>query len=315
MTHMTGTTTSTEPELFSETKNGVGRLTLNRPRALNALTPGMVDTLDRTLRAWIHDDAVERIELRGNGRGFCSGADVRWIREQVIQGSAAWPRFFEREFALDALIARYPKPVTAIMKGVTMGGGLGLSAHASHRVVDASSRLAMPETIIGYTPDVGLSWLLARAPGELGTHLALTVGARDVAAAGLADAVEGDAPPAELAQASWISECYVGDDPVEIHGRLARHAEPAARAAAAEIEQRCPLSVAVTLEALRRAAAMPDVEAVLAQDLTLAKALIPAPDFVEGVRAQLVDKDRTPHWRHASLADVSRDEVLACFAS
>lgn len=314
--HMAGTTPSAEPEFLCEVSGGVGCLTLNRPRALNALTPGMVDAAFDALSAWAHDEAVEAVQLQGSGRGFCSGADVRWIRDQVMCGDAAWERFFEREFALDALIARYPKPITALMRGVTMGGGLGLSAHASRRVVDASSRLAMPETVIGYTPDVGMTWLLARAPGEVGTHLALTgasIGAQDAIAAGLADTLEGDAPPAELAGASWIAECYSGDDPVEIHGRLSQHPDPAARAAAAEIEQRCPLSVAVTLEALRRAAALPDVESVLTQDLALARTMIPAPDFAEGVRAQLVDKDRRPRWRHSSLVDVSRAEVLACF--
>ena len=308
----------TDPdELVFEVDAGAARVTLNRPRALNALTRAMCVDLHAQLSAWASDPAIERVEIAGAGeRAFCSGADVRAIRQLVADGGD-WLGFFIDEYALNALIARYPKPYVAHMSGIDMGGGLGLSAHGSRRLVDATSRLAMPETIIGFTPDVGIAWQLAHAPGELGTHVALTgdaFGAGDALALGLADAFVGPGTPdAPLAAASWIAECYAGDDPVEIIGRLAQHPDPDARAAAATIAKRCPLSVAVTLEALRRAASLPGVEAVLAQDLALARALIAGPDFTEGVRAQLVDKDFAPRWQHASLAEVSRAEVLACF--
>jgi len=308
----------TDPdELVFEVDAGAAHVTLNRPRALNALTRGMCVDLRARLAAWASDPAIERVEIAGVGeRAFCSGADVRAIRQLVADGGD-WLGFFVDEYALNALIARYPKPYVAHMSGIDMGGGLGLSAHGSRRLVDATSRLAMPETIIGFTPDVGVAWQLAHAPGELGTHVALTgdaFGAGDALALGLADAFVGPGTPdAPLAAASWIAECYAGDDPVEIIGRLAQHPDPDARAAAATIAKRCPLSVAVTLEALRRAASMAGVEAVLAQDLALARSLIPGPDFTEGVRAQLVDKDFAPRWQQASLAEVSRAEVLACF--
>lgn len=308
----------TDPdELVFEVDAGAAHVTLNRPRALNALTRGMCVDLRAQLAAWASEPAIERVEIAGAGeRAFCSGADVRAIRQLVADGGD-WLGFFVDEYALNALIAAFPKPYVAHMSGIDMGGGLGLSAHGSRRLVDATSRLAMPETIIGFTPDVGVAWQLAHAPGELGTHVALTgdaFGAGDALALGLADAFVGPGTPdAPLAAASWIAECYAGDDPVEIIGRLAQHPDPDARAAAATIAKRCPLSVAVTLEALRRAASMAGVEAVLAQDLALARSLIPGPDFTEGVRAQLVDKDFAPRWQHASLAEVSRAEVLACF--
>lgn len=305
-------------EVLVEVAGGVGRLTLHRPRALNALTQEMCETLLAVLRAWETDEAVARVEIRGAGeRAFCSGADVRSIRERVLRGEE-FESFFVAEYAVNALIADYPKPFAAFMTGITMGGGLGLSAHGSRRVVDATSRLAMPETIIGFTPDVGVAWQLSHAPGELGTHVALTgdaFGAGDALAMGLADEfAEAERPAAPLAGAPWVAECYAADDPIEIVGRLAQHAEGDARAAAEAIRGRCPLSVAVTLEALRRASLMGGVPEVLAQDMVLARSLLPRPDFAEGVRAQLVDKDRSPRWQHDNLEEVSRSEVLACFA-
>ena len=304
-------------EILFEVADGVGRITLNRPRALNALTQGMCADMTEQLNVWASDDAVASVEVRGAGeRAFCSGADVRSIRTRVLAGEP-WLSFFEVEYTLNSLVARYPKPYVAFMSGIDMGGGLGLSAHGSRRVVDATSRLAMPETIIGFTPDVGMAWQLSHAPGELGTHVALTgatFGAGDALALGLADTYDGEGEPeAPLAGASWIAECYASDDPVEIAGRLAQHPHPDARAAAETLAQRCPLSVVVTLEALRRAASMTGVDDVLAQDLVLVRHLVPGPDFAEGVRAQLVDKDFAPRWQHASLAEVSRAEVLACF--
>lgn len=311
--------TDTDEILFS-VEGGTARVVLNRPRALNSLTRGMCTALHQALTAWAPDDAVERVEIRGAGdRAFCSGADVRSLRAAVLAGDD-WLGFFVDEYELNALIAAYPKPYEAHMSGIDMGGGLGLSAHGSRRIVDASSLLAMPETNIGFMPDVGILWQFSHAPGEIGTHVALTgdaVGPGDALALGLADeyaSPDGQpAPESPLLAASWIGECYVGDDPVAIVRRLEAHPDSDARAAAATLRQRCPLSVAVTLEAIRRAAGMGGVEEVLAQDLVLVKAMIPGPDFAEGVRAQLVDKDRDPHWQHARIEDVTRIEVLACF--
>lgn len=304
-------------DVLIEVVAGVGRLTLNRPGAINALTPGMCETLLATLHAWRDDDEVASVELRGAGtRGLCSGADVRGLREIVLAGGDA-VEFFRTEYALNALIATYPKPYTAHMAGVVMGGGLGLSAHGSRRLVRTDSALAMPETNIGFFPDVGMLHLLARAPGELGTSLALagtTVGAADAMLVGLADDCAGEFGPGHLAAArSWIDAGYAGNDPVAILRRLETSGAPAARAAAADLRARCPLSVCVTLEAIRRAATMATVAEVLVMDLRLAARLVVGRDFLEGVRAQLVDKDRQPAWGHARIEDVPRDEVLACF--
>ncbi len=307
-----------EPEVVFEVKDGVGSILLNRPRAINALSVGMMEAISAALFDWRDDPTVGSVELRGAGeRGFCSGADVRALREVVLAGGD-FMRFFDVEYALNNVIATYPKPITAFMSGITMGGGLGLSAHASRRIVDESSRLAMPEAIIGFEPDVGILFLLARAPGELGTHLAMTggtVGAVDAILVGLADECAGECPPGELADSrNWIDECYAGEDPAAILGRLEGHSDPRANAAASEIRARSPLSVAVALEAIRRAGRMASVAEVLAQDSVLARNMVGAPDFAEGVRAQLVDKDRSPRWQHARVEDVSRAEVLACFA-
>jgi enoyl-CoA hydratase len=238
------------------------------------------------------------------------------------------------------------------MDGIVMGGGVGLSSHGSVRLVTERTRLAMPETIIGLFPDVGGTFLLSRAPGELGTYAALTgatLSGADAVLLGLADVVvpssakarvlaalredpttgpdalkdvrsdedglaEDEATPvAELPEhRAWIDACFAGHDAPTILERLRSRPEPAAAEAAEAIAARSPHSVAVTLEALRRAAGR-TVEEVLEQDLVVGSHLAVHPDFAEGVRAQLVDKDRQPRWTHASLHDVTRAEVLAAF--
>lgn len=307
-------------EVLFEVSGGVGTITLNRPRAINALTTAMLADIGEQLSDWSDDVAVERIRIRGAGpRGLCSGADVRQLSAAVAErGAVAAEVFFSVEYAVDALIATYPKPIRAELFGFAMGGGLGLTAHCSERVVRADSRLAMPETIIGLFPDVGVLYELSRAPGELGTHLALTgggIGAADAVLVGLADRVEGDVPDGELdTQRSWIDACYAGDDPVAIVQRLAADGNADARATAEVLRQRCPFGVAVSLAAIRRAASLPDVVSVLVEDLALAVPLVQRPDFAEGVRAQVIDKDRNPSWTPFRLEDVDALEVAALFS-
>lgn len=307
----------TEPEILIDVAGGVGRIRLNRPRQINALTVSMMRTLAGALADFAADDRVSSVELAGAGdRGLCAGADVRELRERVVAGDHV-TEFFETEYGVNLQIAAFPKPYRALMTGVTMGGGLGLSAHGSQRVVDASSRLAMPETQIGLFPDVFMTPLLARMPAETGTHLALTgaaIGAADAIRLGLADEAVGELPePGPGLAADWIAECYAGDDPAEILGRLEQHADPAARSTGAELRRRSPLSVAVSLEALRRAARIEHLPDLLPQELALAVRLSTGPDFAEGVRAQLVDRDRNPRWTHGSVEEVSRAEVLSYF--
>ena len=308
-------------DLIVEAREGVGRLVLNRPRAINALTPGMLSGIHAALDEWARDGSIVRVEISGDGeRGLCSGADVRALREHVLSGGNHL-EFFEIEYAMNAAIKSFPKPYIAHQRGITMGGGLGVSAHGSRRIAHPDSVFAMPETIIGFIPDVGILWYLAQAPGQLGAHVALTgnaINGTDAVRVGLADEVDetdGPAPASVLdGWQAWIDACYASDDPVAIVQALEAHPDPDARAAGADLRKRCPLSVAVTLEAIRRARTMSGVEEVLAQDMTVARHMIPRPDFLEGVRAQLVDKDRNPQWQHARIEDVTRDEVLACFA-
>lgn len=337
--------------VLHEVVGPVGRLTLNRPGAVNALDDAMVLAALRRLEAWALTPDVRAVWVEGAGdKGLCAGGDVRALRSAVRDGDV--PRameFWAHEYALNGLIARYPKPYVAWMDGVVMGGGVGISAHGSHRIVTERTRLAMPETVIGFFPDVGGLWFLARSPGELGTHVALTglpVNGADAVLLGLADVlvpssakeeIETDLARAMLDDADgsrgwsvpgypdpqlpaptltehrdWVDECYAGDDAAAILSRLARHPHPAARQAAETVQERSPHSVVMTLEALRRARTM-TVQEVLDQDRRLGRAFVRHPDFDEGVRALLVDKDGSPRWADAHVGDVSRAQVLAAF--
>lgn len=288
-------------DLLVGRRDDVGLLRLNRPRAINALTYEMVRELSDVLHAWADDDAVARVRLEGAGeRGLCSGADVRALRDLVLAGGDPMP-FFRDEYVLNALIADYPKPYRAAMTGIVMGGGLGVSMHGSERRVDATTRAAMPETVIGFFPDVGALWYLSRAPGEIGTYLALTglpMTGADAIAVGLADSGAEGEPPL-LAQRSWIDPCFAGEDADAILDRLRAHPAPDARAAGDVIASRSPTACRATIGAIRRAALAPSLQAVLEADLTLAAELATGPDFVEGVRATLVDRDGSPRWSHS----------------
>ncbi len=336
----------------------LGVITLNRPRAINALDGDMIAAMRTVLDDWASGDIVKAVWVEGAGeKGLCAGGDVRAVREVIRGGDLDGAlSFFAHEYELNALIADYRLPYVAWMNGLVMGGGIGISAHGSHRLVTEHTTIAMPETIIGFFPDVGALWLLARAPGELGTHLALTgvtVGGAEAVRLGLADhvvssvaksavyadlsrtAAKDDAealaawePPAEHLvdvdeetgstpleqQRRWIDECYAGVEIETIVERLRSCDDPAAANAVELIEQRSPHSVTLTLEALRRAAHM-SVTEVLAQDLRLARAVIRHPDFDEGVRAQLVDKDKSPRWADRHISDIQHTDIMAAFDS
>lgn len=298
--------------------DGIGHVVLDRPRAINSLTDDMCRAVSAALDAWADDDAVHGVEISGEGRGLCAGGDVVAVRQAIVDGDPELGLgFFRTEFAMDLRIAEYPKPVTAHQRGIVMGGGLGISAHASRRLVYPDARIAMPETIIGYFPDVGICWQLAHAPGELGKHLAVTgiqVGAADALLLGFSDEAVGEVPAAVLEDAAWLRECYAGADAGQMISRLENHENPDARAAAELIRQRSPLSVWMTLEAIERARGMETLAEVFEQDLALTRATAINPDFVEGVRAQLVDKDKSPSWRHARIEDVDPKLVQEMFA-
>ncbi|MGL4831970.1 MAG: enoyl-CoA hydratase/isomerase family protein [Propionibacteriaceae bacterium] len=299
-------------------EDGVGYLVLNRPRPINSLTTSMCQAIVAALSAWEHDALVTSVDLTGVGRGLCAGGDVVMVRQSFLDGEPERGLdFFRTEYAMDAQIAHYPKPITVHQHGFVMGGGLGISAHASKRIVSTDARIAMPETIIGFFPDVGVCWELAKAPGELGKHIAVTgiqVGAADAVLLGFADEIDGDdvAPPV-LEDADWVRECYAGTDAAAIIARLEASQVPAAQEAAALIRQRSPLSVWVAIEAIERARAMNTIDEVFAQDLALTRATVTNSDFCEGVRAQLVDKDKNPTWRHARIEDVDPALVQEMF--
>ncbi|MGW7557637.1 enoyl-CoA hydratase/isomerase family protein [Streptomyces rimosus] len=327
------------------TEGRAAYLTLNRPKALNALDHTMVRRMGAALAGWERDPAVETVVIDGAGeRGLCAGGDIRAIHEDARSGGgAASAAFWRDEYRLNARIARYPKPYVAVMDGIVMGGGVGVSAHGSVRIVTERSKVAMPETGIGFVPDVGGTYLLALAPGELGTHLALTgapVGAGDALLCGLADhfvpservgrlvadlatapvpevlpRYVQDAPGGELAaHREWIDHCYAAGTVEEIVDRLFGSGVPEAKEAAETILAKSPTSLKVTLAALRRARDLGPLERVLDQEYRVSCAALSAPDLVEGIRAQVIDKDRAPRWSPATLAEVTDEDVARFFA-
>jgi enoyl-CoA hydratase len=328
----------TDDEVALRVEGRVSHITLDRPARLNALTPGILEAISHALTAWSGDPAVEAVLLDGAGdRGFCAGGDVRMI---TLGDEADARAFWRLEYATVLQVARFPKPVVAIMDGVTMGGGVGLAGHAAIRVVTERSLVAMPEVRIGLAPDVGGALLLARAPGLLGLHLGLTAATMtgaDAIAAGFADAfVPADSlvelvdalivpgpdaasavgrvattpPPSELLAARpWIDSAYDADSVQEIIARLRARPEPEAAAAADAIVAMSPTSLAVTLRTIVCAALDDDLGPVLERDLDVSMALFGRPDFAEGVRAHVVDKDHDPSWNPASIADVDPELV------
>jgi enoyl-CoA hydratase/carnithine racemase len=319
------------------------RLTLNRPKALNAITLDMAVTMTQWLRAWTDDAAVGVILIDGAGeRGLCAGGDIRALYGAAKSGDPLPEKFWATEYHLNVLIARYRKPVIAIMDGVVMGGGVGLSAHAAHRVVTERSAVAMPEVGIGFFPDVGASFPLARALGHAGTHLALTgsrIGAADAIACGIADihvtaarlpelpealadcrtapevrarlgALASAPAPGHLPQARpWIDHCYAAATVETIVERL-RHADADdARGAVQAIEKSSPTSLKVTLRNLRTAVSFRRVEQSFQQDYRIALTCIAGHDFIEGIRATIVDKDRKPAWCPDTLEGVTPEIV------
>ncbi|MFE6485078.1 enoyl-CoA hydratase/isomerase family protein [Streptomyces sp. NPDC057757] len=334
-----------EEAVLVRTEGRAAHLTLNRPRALNALTHPMVRRIDEALTVWEHDPAVETVVLTGAGeRGLCAGGDIRAIHGDARDGDGtASAAFWRDEYRLNARIARYPKPYVAVMDGIVMGGGVGVSAHAGVRIVTERSRVAMPETGIGFVPDVGGTRLLSRAPGELGTHLALTgavVGAADAQLCALADhfvpseslpkltaelahapvrevldRYARQAPPGELAAwRPWIDSCYAADTVEEIVDRLLADGDRAAKEAAGTLLAKSPTALKVTLAALRRARHLGSLEQTLDQEYRVSCAALTAPDLVEGIRAQVIDKDRDPRWSPATLGEVTDADVARFFA-
>jgi enoyl-CoA hydratase len=336
--------TGENEDVLVSVDGGVGQLVLNRPKAINSLTRPMVRTMAAALGKWVHDDAVGAVMVSGAGeRGLCAGGDLVMLHHSARADGSEARQFWYDEYVLNAQIGRFSKPYVALMDGIVMGGGVGLGAHGSVRVVTDTTKLAMPEVGIGLIPDVGGTFILSRAPGLLGLHAALTgapFGAADAIAMGFADhfvhheslsdfkqavVVDGinaalsahaiEPPPSPLlAQRSWIDECFAGETVADIIAALRGHDAGPANDAANLIATRSPISVCVTLEAIRRAANLKSLEDVLRQEYRTSCACSRSHEFVEGTRAQVIDKDRNPKWSPASLAAVTNADVEAYFA-
>ena len=335
-------------DILIRSEGRAGRITLNRPRALNSLTYPQIGAIAAALDAWERDAAVEVVIIDAAGaKAFCAGGDVRAMYDARSLGPQFARRFWLDEYRLDARIARYAKPFVAIMDGIVMGGGVGLSAHGRHRIITERTSIAMPETAIGLIPDVGGTWLLARASGEIGVYLGLTgqrfsgvdaiqIGFADsyVSSARLPDLIArlsqpGPDTPAEvieafeqqvpesalLANKPKLDQWFAGDTVEAILAELQTTTDPLARDAFALLKDRSPLSLKLTLRAIRAARHAASLEAALATEYKLVTRLYDHGEFIEGVRALIVGKDRQPKWRPATLAEVTPAMLDGFFAA
>lgn len=336
------------PEIICERSGSAGVVILNRPKALNALTVGMVRGLYQALAAWQDDPAIKCVVVKGAGeKAFCAGGDVRWIRDVSLEGRRDEALgFWYDEYRLNTLIKRYPKPYISLIGGIVMGGGVGVSIHGTHRIAGDNYLFAMPEVGIGFFPDVGASYPLSRLPGNVGAYLT-TTGDRlrraDAVYLGIAThAVETarfaelesrlaggenideilpemiiEAGPSAIAdEQGLIEECFAGNSFPAIVKRVrerSANSEFAARVLSA-FDGKSPTSMCVSLEQIRRAARL-DFDDVMKMDYRLSTHMSePGEDFYEGVRAVLVDKDGKPVWNPATLDDISPAKIEAYFA-
>ena len=332
-------------DILIRTEGLAGRITLNRPKALNALTPAMCREIDAALIAWADDPAVAVVLIDAEGeRAFSAGGDIAEVYRTGIAGDYAMPRDFWRdEYRMNARIDEYPKPVVSFLQGYTMGGGVGLGCHGSHRIVGESSRIAMPECTIGLAPDVGGSFILGRANGlrpGLGSWIGATglrLGPGDAILVGFADAfapedtwpdlkarlVETGTPPEDLppppapailGDRDAMSGHFAQATPAGIVASLEADDGAAARRALEAIRHNAPLATAAHLELLRRLGPAPSLRDALRAEYRYTWRSIAQGDFLEGIRALIIDKDKAPRWRHARIEDVTADEVAAMLA-
>jgi enoyl-CoA hydratase len=330
-------------EILFTLKNGLGLITLNRPQALNALTLEMVRLMDARLKLWAEDDAVRAVVIMGAGdKAFCAGGDVKAV---ALGDDALKTAFFREEYILNHRIHAFPKPYIALVSGIVMGGGKGVSAHGSHRVVSETTVFAMPETNIGFFPDVGGGYFLPRCPGETGTYLALTsrrIGAADCLYIGFGthfvpakdfpaliealkrensvdDALKNFAAPApgisELAPLrEKIDRCFGHDRVEDIVAALEEDNSGWARETLAAMLSMSPTSLKVALRQIRLGAKM-DFADVMTMEYRLSQRLCRMHDSYEGIRAALIDKDRKPRWNPPVLEGVDDGAVKSYFQS
>lgn len=344
-------------EILFDVRGGIGFITLNRPEALNALNLNMIREMDRRLVEWSADDAVRAVAVTGAGeRAFCSGGDVKAVAIEAKAAkegkgdSALGQQFFREEYTLNHRIFTFPKPYISLINGIVMGGGKGISAHGSHRVVTENTLFAMPETNIGFFPDVGGGYFLPRCPGQTGTYLALTsrrIKAIDTVYVGFAthfvpaqnipdltdtltklpqgdaralvdraiDDFSTEAPGAsELApNRDKIDACFSFDRVEDIFAALEKDGSPFAQETQKAMRGMSPTSLKIALRQIRLGARMPFAQ-VMEMEYRLSQACVARPDFYEGIRAALIDKDRAPKWSPARVEDVNDNDIENCFA-
>ncbi len=333
-----------DAEIIFERRGAVGLITLNRPKALNALTHAMCISMKQQLADWALDDAITCVVIQAEGeRAFCAGGDIRALYESGKAGTQYIFDFYRDEYLLNAAIKHYRKPYVALLGGIVMGGGVGVSVHGSHRVADESMLFAMPETGIGLFPDVGGSFFLPRLPGALGTYLGLT-GARlktdDARFTGIATHVvartkreallsrlcDGEAPDdvlealrekdqvAPLAELSGkINAIFSADTVEEILARLDDEDSEWSRDNAKTIRAKSPTSTKLAFRQIRNGGSL-SFDDCMRMEFRMVNRVIAGHDFYEGVRATIIDKDGTPKWRPGTLADVRDKDIDAYFA-
>lgn len=340
-----------EPDLIVRREGAAGVIRLNRPKALNALTLEMTRQFDAALDTFEADSAVALIIVEGAGeRGLCAGGDIRGLYDSAREGGDLGKVFWREEYVMNARIAKYPKPYVAYMDGLVMGGGVGIAAHGSHRIVTDRTRIGMPEVGIGFFPDVGGTWLLSRCPGEIGTFFGLTgdtMNGADAIYAKFADAfVPAEVWPALRAALTGASagahadqvrgiiarytqtaeagpaqqhreeiDALFGKDSIEdIVGALARQTSDFAKTTLQALSAKSPTSLIVALKLLRMARQSASLEDCLINEYRAALQVFASADFVEGVRAAVIDKDRNPKWNPARIEDVTPEIVARYFA-
>ena len=326
----------------------IGRIKLNRPEALNSLNLEMVQAISAALDRFEQDDEIIAVLISGSGdRALCAGGDIRQLYDDGKAKNGAAERFLLEEYNLNARIAKFPKPYIALMDGLVMGGGIGVSVHGSHRIVTERSRLAMPEVGIGFVPDVGGTWVLANAPGELGTYLALTgemFQAGDAIHLGFADVMVHSSKLDELiealvevaeaadiedilarfeetangiaitAQRDEIDAAFAHDTVEEIMAALVNADRSFGVETHKTIAAKSPSSLKAALRLVRLARNASGVEECLTHEFRAAVHCLQAPDFYEGVRAAVIDKDRNPRWQPATLEAVTEADLAHYFA-
>ena len=341
-----------EPDLIARRDGAVGVIRLNRPKAINAVTLEMFRDIDKALDAFEADPAVSVILLEGAGeRGLCAGGDIRALYENSKIRGDLGKILWREEYILNARIAKFPKPYVAFMDGIVMGGGVGLSAHSRHRVVTERTKLAMPEVGLGFFPDVGGTWLLARSPGEIGSYFGLTgqtMNGPDAIYARFADAVvpsgqlvllrealtrvragatsdeiktiidgfaTGETSGPVAAMQSRIDGWFAHDRMQDIVAGLQRDGSELAQSTLKTLNEKSPRGMVVSLKLLRLARASSALEECLVREYRAALQVFASDDFREGVRAAVIDKDRNPKWSPPAIEEVTPEMVAPYFAA